>query len=226
HGLNLLASYMFSKTISDGRGESGAGGVSDSLPQNPLDLAAERSLADEHRPHRFVASPVYQLPFGRGRAFMSSAPGWVDALLGGWSLGGILTIESGRLASLTVLGDPSNTGGPDRPNVLGDWHMAASQRSLQEWFNTSAFTANSPYTFGNAARNLISGPGVFSLDAALHKEFRITERVRSQFRAEAFNLTNTPQFGVPNAEVGNASFGQINGASNPRNLQFALKLIF
>jgi Outer membrane receptor proteins, mostly Fe transport len=111
-GLSLLGSYMFSKTISDGRGESGAGGISNSLPQNPLDYRAERSLADEHRPHRFVMSYVYELPFGRGKPFLPNPSRLLNGLLGGWTTAGILTITSGQLVSLTVRGNPSNTGGP------------------------------------------------------------------------------------------------------------------
>src|SRR5512133_767348 len=91
-GLNLLGSYMWSKTISDGRGESGAGGVSNSLPQNALDLRAERSLADEHRAHRFVVSYNYDLPFGRGKALGAAWNRFTDAVLGGWSFGGIPTL--------------------------------------------------------------------------------------------------------------------------------------
>ncbi len=225
-GLSVLSSYIWSKTISDGRGESGAGGVSNSLPQDPLNLRAERSLADEHRPQRFVASTVYQLPIGRGRAYLANTPRVVNAILGGWSMAAIVTLESGRLASLSVRGNPSNTGGPDRPNVVHGWQIDKSVRSLDQWFDTTAFVANAPFTFGNAGRNLISGPGVVNLDGALYKEFRIVERVRAQFRAESFNVTNTPPFGIPNVQVGDPTFGQINGSGGQRNLQFGLKLIF
>jgi hypothetical protein len=225
-GLSVLGSYMFSKTISNGRGESGAGGVSNSLPQDPQDLRAERSLADEHRPHRFVASYVYELPFGRGKTYLSNANRVVNGALGGWTAAGILTMTSGQLASLTVLGNPSNNGvGADRPNVVHDWHLASGQ-SLQKWFDTSAFVPNPVYTFGNAGRNLIPGPRVTNLDFAIYKNFRIVERLSMQFRAEAFNATNTPPFNPPNAQVGAPGFGVINTALTPRDLQFGLKLLF
>ena len=157
HGLSVLGSYMFSKTISNGRGESGAGGVGSDLPQNPLNYRAERSLADEDRPHRLVASYVYELPVGRGKPFLGNANPVVNGVLGGWTTAGILTITSGQVASLTVVGNPSNTGGPDRPNVVHDWHLASGQ-SLQHWFDTTAFALNAPFTFGNAGRNLLRGP--------------------------------------------------------------------
>jgi hypothetical protein len=223
-GLSVLSSYIWSKTISDGRGESGAGGVSNSLPQDPLNIRAERSLADEHRPQRFVTSTVYQLPFGRGRAHLTGASPLVNGVLGGWSVAGILTLESGQLASLTVQGNPSNTGGPDRPNVVHDWHIASP--SLEQWFDITAFTPNAAFTFGNAGRNLLPGPGVVNLDCAIYKEFGIMERFRAQLRAESFNVTNTPQFNPPNVAVGNPTLGQINGAGGPRNMQFGLKVIF
>jgi hypothetical protein len=225
-GLSILASYTWSKTISDSRGASGAGGVSNILPQDPLNLSAERALADEHRAHRFVTSYVYDLPFGRGKTYLSGMPAVPEALLGGWSMAGITTLSSGRLVSPTVQGNPSNTGGPDRPNVLHSWRLSRDERSIDRWFDTTAFELNAPYTFGNAARNLIEGPGSVNFDYAVYKYFRITEGKRLQFRAEAFNLFNTPHFGVPNAQVGNRNLGQIAGADRPRNLQFGLKFIF
>jgi hypothetical protein len=225
-GLNLLGSYMWSKAISDGRGESGAGGVSNSLPQNPLNLRAERALADEHRAHRFVMSYNYDLPFGRGKAFGASWNWLADGILGGWSFGGITTLSSGRLVNLSVQGNPSNTGGPDRPNVAGDWRLGADERSLDRWFDTRAFAPNAQFTFGNASRNLLEGPGEVGFDFALYKTFIVREDMRLQFRAEAFNATNTPQFGVPNAQVGNPAFGIIGSAERSRNLQLGLKFLF
>ncbi len=226
HGLSMLTSYIWAKTISDGRGESGAGGSGNSLPQDPLNYAAERSLADEHRAHRFVVSYVYQLPFGRGKSHLANMHAVLDGILGGWSIGGITTLSSGRVVSLTVTGNPSNTGGPDRPDALHSWQLSGDERSLDRWFDTTAFVANKQYQYGNAGRNLLVAPGSVNLDLTLNKEFRLAERLRMQLRAEAFNATNTPSFGAPNAQIGNANFGSIGGAGTPRNLQFGLKVIF
>jgi hypothetical protein len=107
-----------------------------------------------------------------------------------------------------------------------DWRLGRGERSLDRWFDTSAFVANDQYSFGNAARNLLTGPGVVNLDLAIYKDFRVTERARVQFRAEAFNFTNTPAFGVPNVQVGDPTYGTIGGADRPRNLQFGLKVVF
>jgi hypothetical protein len=226
HGLTFLSTYIWSKTISDGRGQSGAGGASNIDQQDPQNFRAERSLADEHLAHRFVTSFAYDLPFGQGRKYMTNAHPVADAILGGWSLGGITTVQTGRVVNLSVTGNPSNTGGPDRPNVVGEWQLDKDQRTLSRWFDTGAFVKNDPYTFGNAGRNLLTGPGNVNFDLAIHKLFTVTERVRLQFRAEAFNAMNTPHFGIPNAQVGNANFGSIGGAGRHRNLQFGLKVLF
>jgi hypothetical protein len=226
HGLSLLGSYMWSKGIADGRGVAGAGGSAPILPQDPLNLSAERSLSDEHRPHRFVASFVYDLPIGRGKAALTRMPPVLEALAGGWSVAGINTIVSGRRVNLSVRGNPSNSGNPDRPNLLHSPSLDNSQRTLYRWFDTTAFAPNAPFTYGNAGRNLLGGPGVANFDLAVYKNFRITENKRLQFRAEAFNAFNTPGFGVPNAQVGDPNFGTISGADRPRNLQAGLKFIF
>ena len=226
HGLSFLASYMWSKTISDSRGESGAGGTAPGYPQDPLNKRAERSPADEHRAHRLVVSHVYDLPFGRGKSYLGGLHPLLDGLLGGWSIAGITTLHGGRRVNLSVRGNPSNSGNPDRPNVLHDWRLGRSERSLDRWFDTTAFAPNRQYEFGNAGRNLLEGPGTVNFDFAVYKYFRIAEGKRLQFRAEAFNLTNTPAFGIPNAQVGDKDFGEIGGAGRPRNLQFGLKFIF
>ena len=126
--------------------------------------------------------------------------------------------------NLSVNGEPANTGGADRPNVFGKWHLA--NPTVEEWFNTAAFVANAPYTYGNAGRNVLRGPGLFNLDLAAHKTFRLTERVTAQLRLESFNATNTLAVGNPNTQVGNALFGQISSAGTPRDNQIGLKILF
>lgn len=226
HGFSLLASYIWAKAISDSRGATPAGGSSATDPQDPRNLRAERSLADEHCPHRFVASYIYDMPFGRGRKHLAKAHPAVEGLLGGWSFAGITTLSSGGRASPGVPSRPSNTGDADRPNVLHDWRLPKDQRSLSRWFDTTAFSPNSQYTFGNAARNLIEGPGLVNFDFAVYKHFQVRERLKWQFRAEAFNLLNTPPLLNPNVQVGARNFGVISSAGRPRALQFGLKLIF
>jgi hypothetical protein len=123
-------------------------------------------------------------------------------------------------------GNPSTTGSPDRPNVLRNPILDKSQRTISRWFDTAAFVANAPFTYGNAGRNLLEGPGLVNFDLAIYKYFRITESMRLQFRAEAFNSVNAPAFGLPSAQVGDPNFGIISGVDRPRNLQMGLKFIF
>ena len=217
---------MWSKGISDARGTAIDGGASSIIPQNRYNLRAEKSVADENTPHRFVLSSIYDLPVGRGRTFLSGMPSWSDAVMGGWTIAGIATHSSGSPLNLSVQGNPSNTGNPDRPDIVGDWRLPDDQRSLERWFNTAALVPNRQFTYGGAGRNILVGPATHQFDLAVYKAFPFRERFRLQFRAEAFNAFNTPNFGVPNVQVGNPAFGRISGADRPRNLQFGLKLIF
>jgi hypothetical protein len=216
-GVTFLASYGWSKTLSLGDTD---------FVQNPWNWAADRSVAGQDVTHHLVGSAVYALPIGRGRTFGAHWSRTVDAFLGGWSLGPIVTVSSGLPLNLTVNGTPSNTGSVavDRPNVVGDWQLA--DPAVQQWFNTAAFAANAKYTFGNAGRNVLRSPGLFNLDLAAHKTLRLAERVSAQLRLESFNFTNTPPLGIPNAQVGNQSFGQISSAGTPRDNQVALKIVF
>ena len=214
-GLTFIASYSYSKSI--------ALGDTNNL-QNPLDWAAERAVSSQDMTHHFVGSAVYQLPFGKGKVHGSNWNPILNAFLGGWSAGPIVTVDSGLPLNLSVNGTPSNSGQADRPNVVGDWHLA--NPTVQEWFNTAAFVKNAPYTYGNAGRNVLRGPGLFNLDLAAHKTFRLSERFTAQLRLESFNATNTPSLGNPNTVVGSPQFGQISSAGTPRDNQIGLKILF
>jgi hypothetical protein len=214
-GVTFIASYAWSKTMSLGD----ASGV-----QNPLDWRADYAPSGQDMRQHFVGSAIYALPFGHGKTYGAHWNRVTDALLGGWSGGPILTVNTGTPVNLSVVGDPSNTGQQDRPNVVGDWHLA--NPTVHEWFNTAAFTANTKYTYGDAGRNILLTPGLVNLDFGAHKTFRITERVNAQLRVESFNLTNTPALGAPNAQVGNQLIGQINSAGAARQNQIGLKVIF
>jgi hypothetical protein len=219
NGLTFIASYAYSKTISLGD----TAGV-----QDQQDWMADKSVSSLDMTQHFVGSAVYELPFGRGRQFGSNWNRFTNGVLGGWSFAPIFTVDTGMPLNITVNGNPSNTGsGVDRPNVVGNWHLA--NPSVGEWFNTAAFVANAPYTYGDAGRNIIRGPGLIDLDLALHKSFRITERVSAQLRVESFNATNTPALGAPNTVLGNALFGQITATAtgtSSRDNQLGLKVVF
>jgi hypothetical protein len=212
-GVSLLASYTYSRT------RSLEGGY-----QDPNNIAAEVGPASTDRPHYFVASGVYELPFGRNRRIGGGWNGLTEAVLGGWSISPIVTFNSGDPLDLTVNGNPSNSNGTDRPNVVGDWQI--DNPTAARWFNTDAFVANAPYTFGNAPRDLLRGPAYANLDLVLRKTFQLSGRVNADLRFESFNATNRVNFCNPNTQVGNPSFGRISSAGASRNNQVAIKLLF
>jgi Carboxypeptidase regulatory-like domain len=214
-GLTFLAGYAYSKVIAFGD----SSGV-----QNYYNQAAERAVSVQDLKHHFVGSAVYELPFGKGKPYGENWNRVTNGVLGGWSISPIVTANTGFPINLSVRGNPSNTGGKDRPNVVGRWNLA--HPSISEWFDTTAFAKNPKYTFGNAGRNILRGPGLIDLDLALHKSVQISERVSVQLRMESFNATNTPPLGDPNTQVGNANLGKISSAGTPRDNQLAVKLLF
>jgi len=219
NGLTFIASYAYSKAIA--LGDTAA-------VQDQQDWMADKAVSSLNMTQHFVGSAVYQLPFGQGRQFGANWNRITNGFLGGWAFAPIFTVSTGMPLNITVNGNPSNTGsGADRPNVVGNWQLA--NPSVAEWFNTSAFVANAPYTYGDAGRNIIRGPGLVDLDLALHKSFRITEKVSAQLRIESFNATNTPALGPPNTVLGNALFGQITATAvgtSSRDNQVGLKVVF
>ncbi len=226
-GFTLLTSYGFTKTMGDTCGNAAAGNTSGCGYQDTRFLNLEKSVDNQDVPHRFVLSGIYELPFGRGKQFGGSMHPVANAIVGGWGVGSIVTASSGRPYSLTVTGNPANTGSVgvvNRPNVVGDPN--SGERSLQRDFNIAAFVPNSQFQIGNLGRNTMRQRSLFGWDFSAMKNFRIQERFTVQFRFEAFQFTNTPRFGQAGNVVGANNFGTIAGADTPRNLQFGLKLIW
>ncbi len=223
-GLSALVSYTNSKLLDDGRTSGGgapAGSVAVGAVQDWNNLRAERSRSDQDIPQRMSIAVTYDLPYRGGGNPITKA------VLGGWRVNGITTMESGRPISLAA----SVAGGVSRPNVVPGVSAKLDNPTLDQWFNIKAFSIPSPYTFGNVSRTLpdVSSDGLFSIDASLSKTFAITERYRLQFRAEAFNMTNTPTFDTPGRTIGSATFGVVTATAflpRPREFQFALRLDF
>ena len=118
-----------------------------------------------------------------------------------------------------------NTGTGQRPDRIGDGKL--SDPTVDRWFDTSAFTTPAPFTYGNAGRNILYGPGRVNFDFSLFKEFRVNEGLRVQFRGEIFNLLNTAQFDLPNASIGAGQAGTITSiVGTPRQIQLGAKLVF
>lgn len=195
------------------------------LPQNVYDMAAEKASSSFDHRQRLVVSFIYQIwePHVAGSGFQR----WVGAALGNWQAGGYFTGQSGAPFTVNISSDQANIGsGPaQRPNVIGDPNNGP--KTPNEWFNTSLFSLPSLYTFGSFPRNGLIGPGLEEFDLSLQKEIPFAwEATRLQFRAEAYNLFNHPNFNIPNRTAFTANFGQISSAQDSRQLQFALKLMF
>lgn len=223
----LNSSYTRSKTLGDTCGFAGSGNAPACGYQDPGNLRAEKGLDNQHIAHRFVSSGVWELPWGRGRAWGANCGRVANFIGGGWNLSGIMTASTGRPFSVTTQGNPANIGSDsivNRPNLMAD--PRADNRTLDRDFNVDAFVPNPQFTLGSAGRNILTDRGFVNLDFSVLKDFPVTERVRTQFRAEAFNLTNTPNFGTPGSTLGATNFGIISSAGRPRNLQFGLKIIF
>jgi hypothetical protein len=236
-GIGWLVSYAFTRWI-DNVGFQGAGNFGDNdAAQNIYNMRAERSLSTNCTPHRLVFSPIVEMPFGKGKPWLNRG-GWLNQLVGGWELSTLGTIRSGAPFGVTVLngardilGDPA-TGRVLRANLVGDLTAGDNQgkpavgvRGIQ-WLNPAAFAVPAQFTLGNEARTMpkVLGPGSINFDSMVGKNFSITERWRAQFRWELFNTFNTPQFGLPNQDLGGGSFGTVTGAGGRRIMQFGLKL--
>jgi len=222
--LSFLLSYTYGKSIDNTPGTPYNVTPSRSSAMDPRNLRLERGLSGFDLRHRFVFSPVYELPFGKGRRYLSSNRylGWV---VGGWEASGILTLQSGRPFTALVSTDVSNVlGNVDRPNLVGD--ATAGPKPVLQGINVRAFRWVTPGTFGNEGRNVLIGPGWKTVDFMLSRVFTVTERLSIQFRAESFNIANHPNFDLPSQTFGVPGFGSITSAQAPRQNQFALKARF
>lgn len=234
-GLTMLNSFTWSKAL----GNTEQALEDNATVQNVRDLRNERGPTSYDSTIINVTSFVYALPFGKGRRFGSGWNSVLDAVAGGWQLSGINSYYSGR--PVNVVYTPSTaldtTGrlaewrgvAQQRPNVVGDWRRPAGADPVAQFFNRAAFalpTADAP--FGNLGRNALRGPDFWTWDLGVQKYFRLPGRedFRLQFRSEFFNLLNRTNFGQPVADITNAAFGTIRTAYAPRQVQFALKLMY
>lgn len=220
-GLFFITSFTWSKNINIGC----ASFWEACNIQNPYDLNAERGPSPLDVPLVFTFSPGYELPFGKGKPHLTHGP--ASWFLGNWQVNGILSARSGTVYTPTINFDNANVGGgvSERPNFVGN--PILSNPTVNEWFNVNAFAFSPPYTYGNAGRDSLRGPGFWNVDFSIFRTFDIVERLHLQFRGEFFNLFNHPNFNNPSATLGNPNFGVITSTANsPRTIQGALKLIF
>jgi hypothetical protein len=249
-GLSLLAAYTYSHSIDDTSGIRNQG-YDILFPQNSYCIRCERGPSSFDTRHRLAIAPNYELPVGRGKA-LNINNSVANAIVGGWQVGGILTLQGGVPETITIGGvDNSVTqSGYDHPNATGV-SSALDNPTPGGWYNRAAFVEAPRGSFGNVGRNTAIAPGVFTINAEVHKNFRMpySEHHQLQFRLEAFNVLNHPNFGRPEpnilagaaipgqpANAPHAGFGTINGligqlngfpASIPmRQLQLGLKYTF
>jgi len=229
-GFTILGTWVWSKALGDTFDASPEGSSAGYTFQNPANIRGEYGLLDTHLAQSLAVSGIWDVPYGHGRRFGSDLAPWADAVLGGWSLDGILSATSGGPFSVTVNGNPSNSGQTDRPNIVGNPYSVSGGRTKAEFINTAAFAANAKYTYGDEQRNSIIGPRYTDIDSSLTKEatiFKVKDQpVNLQFRWDVFNIFNHPNYSTPGNVLGTPTFGQITSALSPRQMQFALKLIF
>jgi hypothetical protein len=222
----FLSSFTFSKSINDQPEIC----CNSPWPQNSYNVASEKGLSDFDQKFRWVTSFDYQIPVGKGQHYLNSSRA-ADLILGGWHLGGIFTWHTGFYFSPAMGYDPSNTGsqGLTRTDRVCDGNLPSGQRSVDLWFNPSCFPLPSGYAFGNSGKNVLIGPGQVNGDMSLRKVFSITERVRTEFRAEFFNAFNHPIFAQPDNYItdGPGATGTITSTAGVnRQIQLALKVLF
>jgi hypothetical protein len=236
NGFQLLGTYVFSKSIDDASVACGCttwlGGAT-SL-QDPNRRYLERSFSQYDIPHVFQFSYVYQFPFGRGKRWGANRNAFVDAVLGGWQTNGIWRFDNGMPTSLTVNNSRAlPTYGTQRPNLLNTLKRNDNANWLDQYFaNPADAVTPAPFTVGNAPRTISTArvPGTATTALSLFKQFSLAalrEGSFLEFRAEAFNALNHPQFAAPNVTVGASAFGKVTSQANsPRQVQLALKLYF
>jgi hypothetical protein len=218
HGLMFTFAYTFSKLIDDASSVFSntiffTGPIANTGVADANNKRLERDLSTGDIPRVFTGGWVYRVP-----------KLWKIA---GWEVAGLVRVQSGDMVIVSQATNfNSNLGfGVQRPNRVSDPNSFAA-RSPRQWFNTAAFVPVGQFVIGNSSRNPVRGPGLQNVDLMIGKTFRITERVNFEFRAEAFNMTNTPAFGDPNGSIGSSAFGTITTAGNPRDFEFVGKVHF
>jgi Carboxypeptidase regulatory-like domain len=225
NGISLLASFTWSKSIDLGSG----GLVGDLAVRNVLNVGWERGDSSASVPRRLVLSYTYALPFGARQRYRIGNP-VAAAVLGDWQLNGITTVRDGHPFSVTLNNSTANTGTPRPDRVAGkSGALPKDQRSINNWFDTTAFTRPTQYNYGNAGRDIVWGPGAVNFDFSMFKRYRLRKEGNSevQLRFEGFNVFNHPQFGRPNANLDNVQVGTITFLTTTmRQLQAGLKVMF
>lgn len=228
-GFEYQISYTFSKGMSDAIGYYGEGGQAASQSaywQNLYDRKGEWGPTYFDAKNIFNFAYTYELPFGRGKTF---GTGWhpiLNGFLGGWHTGGILNLRSGFPLTIQATDRSGTRSRGARADRVGNGEGARQVGRGTSWLDKSAFKEPTSGTLGNSGIGVVRGPGWKTFSLTLSKFFVVREGHRVEFRAEAFNLTNTPQFSSPNRSASSSTFGEITASQGERNIQLALKYSF
>jgi hypothetical protein len=246
NGLQMSASYVFSRNLSNEGGVAPTGFASEyggtiTTPFNPGD-SLDYGNVSFTRKHRFLATFLYDLPFGKGKSLAGNSNGFVDRILGGWELAGVLLFESGPFLTVTAPGtDPSGTGfdnyNAGRADIVSGVPLYPANRNIYNWINQAslALPPNNTGTWPTEGVGMFTGPGTQAVSLSLFKSVPINERVRLQIGVAAANVLNHPNYGVPNTALGTPGFGTISSlqggapsgeGSGPRSLQLSGRLTF
>jgi hypothetical protein len=218
-GFTLQVEYQFSRALNEQ--------TFGTAPIDNQNFRYDRGNQDGIRRHYAVSNYIYDLPFGKGKRWLSSLSGPAGKIVGGWQLAGILTVGTGQPYSVSFT--PTQQGWlASRADYANAAAIVPADRSINQWFNPAAFRVPEPFTFGNTARNAFFGPNIVAWDGAIFKNTMITERLNSSLRFEFFNLPNRANFGNPQANISvPTTVGQITGTSTAaRTIQFGLRLEF
>ncbi|MBC7924192.1 MAG: TonB-dependent receptor [Bryobacteraceae bacterium] len=232
-GLTFIGAYTWSKNFDMGGGGPGNFlNAGNSGPQDVYSLGGEYGLSYLHSPHRFTSATTYELPFGKGKTFLTSTNRVMDLVIGGWSVNAVTTIQTGYPLQIFMNnnGNASLGASRQRPNATGVSPEVEGEAGskIDNWINRAAFSDAAAFTLGNVSRTIpMRGPGQANCDLSVFKTASIAEKVRVQFRAEALNAFNTPLFRAPNTALGNGSFGRITSQANfPRMIQLGMRIFF
>jgi outer membrane receptor protein involved in Fe transport len=215
-GFDLLSNFTWAKSLDEGTFG----------PQNQFDFASNYGNSDSVRPFSWITSAIWNLPFGRGKAFASDLSRPAEALIGGWTLSGIVNFEGGLYFTPTLANSSSlNSTIALRPNRIRSGQVSNPNRS--QWFDPTAFTVPALYTYGDSGRNILLGPSFSSTDLSLQKAFTIAEKVHLDLKWDVFNAFNHTNLANPNSSVDTSTAGQITGIVDfKRRMQIGAQLTF
>ncbi len=225
-GLNVLSTYTWAKFLNNvDEGGSALGNEGNSY-SNFYNRRADWGPSENDITHRFTWSSVYELPLGKGRAFLTAHP--LRHVLGEWGVGSVITMQSGPPFTVATQVNTTNSfsAGPLRADVTRNPNLPAGQRTLARWFDTAAFQQPAAFQFGNQGVNILRSDGTVNFNFSVLRNFSLREGLRLQFRGEFFNAFNHPNFGTPGRTLGGPGFGIVSSADWARRIQLGLRMTF